>query len=165
MPKRLESTGYVLHDPEIPDIPLLINSEMAMNILGLTTIALPYMIKPMNRKNTKIVVGMSGGVDSTMAAFLLKKKGYDVTGITMKIWPGETSSVKKGGCYGPGEAQDIKDAEKAAKKNRNSPSRDRSDKGISGNSYQTLSRGIHKRQNAQSVRGVQFKNKIWSLAR
>lgn len=40
-------------------------------------------------KNQRIVIGMSGGVDSSTAAALLKEQGYEVIGLTMRLWDGE----------------------------------------------------------------------------
>jgi len=63
------------------------------------------------------MVGMSGGLDSSVAAALLVQQGYRVTGVTMKTWAGEAIPGKaKHGCYGPGEEDDIEDAGKVAHK-------------------------------------------------
>lgn len=65
----------------------------------------------------KILVGLSGGVDSSVAALILKQQGHEVVGATMSIWGEDGMAAKSGhknACYGPDEKEDIEEARKIA---------------------------------------------------
>tara|TARA_Y100000590_G_scaffold470718_1_gene668376 strand:- start:4675 stop:5814 length:1140 start_codon:yes stop_codon:yes gene_type:complete len=70
--------------------------------------------KPSQLKNKKrIVVAMSGGVDSSVAAAVCAKQGYDVIGVTLQLYKSDSPQKKKGACCA---GQDIYDAKKVADK-------------------------------------------------
>ena len=72
-----------------------------MNSLGIN--------KP--KKETKVVVAMSGGVDSSVVAALMKKEGYDVTGITLKLYDDAKQSKEGRQCCA---GKDILDAKRVS---------------------------------------------------
>ena len=61
--------------------------------------------------NKKVLLGMSGGVDSSVCAILLQKQGYEVIGATMQLW--ESENIHDEGC---GSLNSIKDAKKVCEK-------------------------------------------------
>ncbi len=66
---------------------------------------------PGSPQNTRIVVAMSGGVDSSVAAGLLKQEGYDVVGITLQLYDHGAATHRAGSCCA---GQDIADAKRVA---------------------------------------------------
>ncbi|MEK6795264.1 MAG: tRNA 2-thiouridine(34) synthase MnmA [Spirochaetota bacterium] len=63
-----------------------------------------------------IAVGLSGGVDSSVAALLLKNAGHSITGVTMRIYSPDIPIPAGNACYGPDEDHDVAEASALCKK-------------------------------------------------
>jgi tRNA-specific 2-thiouridylase len=62
----------------------------------------------MNKTKQRVLLGMSGGVDSSVAGYLLREQGYDVIGVTMKVWPQDCISRAEDKCCGPQAVADAR---------------------------------------------------------
>src|SRR2546425_4015002 len=56
----------------------------------------------------RVLLGMSGGVDSSVAGYLLHEQGYEVVGVTMKVWPQDCISRAEDKCCGPQAVADAR---------------------------------------------------------
>jgi len=59
-------------------------------------------------KKRRVLLGMSGGVDSSVAGYLLREQGCDVVGVTMKVWPQDCISRAEDKCCGPQAVADAR---------------------------------------------------------
>ena len=75
---------------------------------GLTPENPLLMLARMKGNGRRVLLGMSGGVDSSVAAALLQRDGWEVIGVTMKVWPQDCISRAEDKCCGPSAIADAR---------------------------------------------------------
>jgi tRNA-specific 2-thiouridylase len=65
-------------------------------------------LQRMNKTKQRVLLGMSGGVDSSVAGYLLREQDYEVVGVTMKVWPQDCISRAEDKCCGPQAVADAR---------------------------------------------------------
>jgi tRNA-uridine 2-sulfurtransferase len=78
------------------------------DLIAANTRTKPYYTTLHNTARIRVVVGMSGGVDSSATAALLKEQGFDVIGVTLKLWPQDCISRAEDKCCGPQAVMDAR---------------------------------------------------------
>ena len=49
----------------------------------------------MKERNKRVLVGMSGGIDSTATCLMLQEQGYEIVGVTMRVWGDEPQDARE----------------------------------------------------------------------
>ena len=110
-------------------------------------------------KRERVLVAMSGGVDSSVAAAILRERGYDVVGVAMRLAPDAAGGGprRRGTCC---SHDDFEDARRVAERMRLSVLRDRSARRLRRARDRQLRRRVSGRPDAQSVRDVQSRDQV-----
>jgi len=95
-----------VHSDQKPMSKTFLTAPAAETAQALNTLHLPAA-----PAHTRVVVAMSGGVDSSVVAALLAREGYDVIGITLQLYDHGAATARKGSCCA---GQDIHDARRVA---------------------------------------------------